>query len=218
MAGLTIATEPTVEPVQLQEVKDYLKIEDSVDERLLRPFIQTARRFAEEHLRRTLMQTTYNLFLDSIDEMETPLTEGFTTGPYMNFYKDHIALPKSPVSSVTSVSTFSDDDTETTFAASKYFLDNVREPARIVLRTGETFPSALRVANAIKVVYVAGYSSAYAIPEPIRLGILQLIAYLYEHRGDMYEGKTAISPVIRHLFAPYVIHEGLSTNSYMAIG
>ena len=37
-------------------------------------------------------------------------------------------------------------------AASRYYVDNVREPARVVLRQGETFPTALRVANAIKVV------------------------------------------------------------------
>ena len=60
MAGLQIATAPTREPVQLQEVKDYLRIEDSVDERLLRPFIITSRKFVEEHTRRTLMQTTYS--------------------------------------------------------------------------------------------------------------------------------------------------------------
>ena len=217
MAGLQIATAPTREPVQLQEVKDYLRIEDSVDERLLRPFIITSRKFVEEHTRRTLMQTTFNLFIDTIDELEHPLTEGFTTGPYMNFYKNYIALPRSPVSSVSSVSTFSDDDTETTFSSSKYFLDSVREPARVVLRTGETFPSALRVANAIKVVYVAGYANEYAVPEPIKLAILQYIAYLYELRGDMYEGTTPVPSSIRHLLAPYVIHEGLATNSLMAI-
>ena len=217
MAGLQIATAPTREPVQLQEVKEYLRIADSVDERLLRPFIITSRKFVEEHTRRTLMQTTFNLFIDTIDELEHPLTECFTTGPYMNFYKNYIALPRSPVSSVSSVSTFSDDDTETTFSSSKYFLDSVREPARVVLRTGETFPSALRVANAIKVVYVAGYANEYAVPEPIKLAILQYIAYLYEHRGDMYEGTTAVPSSIRHLLAPYVIHEGLATNSLMAI-
>ena len=73
MAGLTITTEPTQEPVTLQEVKEYLRIEDSTDERLLRPFIETARRFAEEHMGRTLMQTTYTMFVDAYDEMADPL-------------------------------------------------------------------------------------------------------------------------------------------------
>ena len=122
------------------------------------------------------------------------------------------------MTSVTSVSTFDDSDTETTMAASKYYVDTAREPARVVLRQGETFPTALRVANAIKVVYVAGYSSQYSIPEPIRMGILQHIAHLYEHRGDMYEAQSAYPPMLRSLYAPYVIHKGLGTSSLLAVG
>ena len=40
-----------------------------------------------------------------------------------------------------------------------YGYGNARQPARLVLRTGETFPTALRVANAIEVQYVTGYAS-----------------------------------------------------------
>ena len=102
-------------------------------------------------------------------------------------------------------------------SASKYYVDTQREPARIVLRTGETFPTALRVANAIEVVYVAGYTTAYAIPEPIRLGMLQHIAYMYEHRGDMYEAQGAPT-LMKSLYAPYVIHGGLGSSSLMSLG
>ncbi len=78
----------------------------------------------------------------------------------------------------------------------KYYLDNAREPSRIVLRTGEAFPTALRVANAIEVQYTTGYASQYNIPEPIKLGIMQHIAYLYEHRGDMYDAKLPYPPTV----------------------
>ena len=37
MSGLTVITEPTQEPLSLQEVKDYLRVEDSTDERTIRP-------------------------------------------------------------------------------------------------------------------------------------------------------------------------------------
>lgn len=217
MAGLKIATEPTQEPLSLQEVKDYLRVEDNTDERILQAMIETARRFAEEHTGRSLMQQTVNQFIDGYDEMEDPLFEGFRTGPFLTYYKNYITLARPPVISVTSVSTFNDSDTETTFAATKYFLDNVREPARIVLRNGETFPTSLRVANAIKIVYVAGYTSPFAIPEPIRLGMLQHIAHLYEHRGDMYNA-VAYPPSLQKLYAPYVIMKGLSSSTLLSIG
>jgi hypothetical protein len=220
MAGIKVHTGPAQEPLSLQEVKEYLRVEDSTDERNVRPLIEAARSIAEEHLNRTLMSTTYQLFLDSFDELEDPLWEGVRQGPYLNFYKNYIELPKSPVISVTHVKTYDDSDNETTMASSRYYVDNVREPARIVLRTGETFPTALRVANAIEVQFVAGYTSAYSIPEPIRIGMLQLIAHMYEHRGDMgnYLEARAVSPVIKKLWQPYVIHRGLGSSSLLAVG
>ena len=218
MAGLQVTTAPTVEPLTLQEVKEYLRVEDSTDERVLRPYVESVRRIAEEHMGRALMPQTLTLFIDSFDEMEDPLWEGMRTAPYLNYYKNHITLPRAPVTSVTSVSTFNDSDTETTMAASRYYVDSVREPARVVLRQGETFPTALRVANAIKVVYVAGYTSAYAIPEPIKLGMLQHIAYLYEHRGDMYEASKPLPPAIKTLYSPCVVHSGLGTSHLLSLG
>ena len=218
MAGLETTVGPTQEPVTLQEVKEYLRIDDATDERVVRPFIETARRFCEEHTGRALMTQTLTLFLDAFEDIDDPLWEGMRTGPYLNYYKNYIVLPRSPVVSVSHIKTYDDADTATTFAASKYFLDNAREPARVVLRTGETFPTALRVANAIEIKYVTGYTSQYNIPEPIKLGIMQHIAYLYEHRGDMYDAKLPYPPMLRSLYAPYVIHRGLGSSSLMALG
>lgn len=217
MAGIKVTTEPTAEPLSLQEVKEYLRVDDATDERVVQPLIIAARQFAEEHMNRALMQQTFTLMLDAVIDQDQPLYEGMRTAPDLNYYKNYIVLPKSPVQSVTSVKTFDDSDTATTMASTKYYVDTQREPARIVLRTGETFPTALRVANAIEVIYVAGYTSAFAIPEPIRLGMLQHIAYMYEHRGDMYEAQGAPT-LMKSLYAPYVIHSGLGSSALMALG
>jgi hypothetical protein len=217
MAGIKVTTAPTAEPLSLQEVKEYLRVDDATDERVVQPLIIAARQFAEEHMNRALMQQTFTLMLDAVIDQDQPLYEGMRTAPDLNYYKNYIVLPKSPVQSVTSVKTFNDSDEATTMAATKYYVDTQREPAKIVLRTGETFPTALRVANAIEVIYVAGYTSAFTIPEPIRLGMLQHIAYMYEHRGDMYEAQGAPS-LMKSLYAPYVIHSGLGSSALMALG
>ena len=83
MAGIQVTTEPTQEPLTLQEVKDYLRIEDSTDERLIRSLIETARRFAEEHMGRSLMSQTLTQFIDGYDEMHDPLSVSYT----------HLTLP-----------------------------------------------------------------------------------------------------------------------------
>ena len=220
MAGITVSTQPTPEPLTLQEVKEYLRVEDSTDERVVQPLIVAARQFAENYLARSLMQQTITLTIDALTDQEEYLHEGMRTAPDLNYYKNYIALPRSPVQSVTSVKTFDDNDTATTFAATKYYVDTSREPARIVLRTGETFPTALRVANAIEVVYVVGYASAFAIPEPIRIGMLQHIAHMYEHRGDMGEYLQAreIPAMLKMLYAPYRIYSGIGSSMLMSVG
>ena len=86
MAGLKISVEPTQEPVTLQEVKEYLRVDDSTDERIIRPFIETARRFCEEHTGRALMTQTLILYLDAFQDIDDPLWEGMRTGPYLNYY------------------------------------------------------------------------------------------------------------------------------------
>jgi hypothetical protein len=220
MSGLVITTEPTQEPLTLQEVKEYLRVEDNTDERNLRPLIETARRYCEEHTGRTLISTTYTQFLDTPDELEDPLWEGIRTGPYLNFYKNYFQLAKAPVISVAHIKTYDDSDNATTYDSSKYYVDNAGEPARVVLRKGETWPTDLRVANAIEIQFTAGYSSPFSIPEPIRMGMLQHIAFLYEQRGDNQEYLSArqFPLMIKSLYAPYVIHSGMGSSTLMAIG
>lgn len=220
MSGLVITTEPSQEPLTLQEVKEYLRVEDNTDERNLRPLIETARRYCEEHTGRTLVSTTYTQFLDTPDELEDPLWEGIRTGPYLNFYKNYFQLSKAPVISVVHIKTYDDSDNATTYASSKYYVDNAGEPARVVLRKGETWPTDLRVANAIEIQFTAGYSSPFSIPEPLRMGMLQHIAFLYEQRGDNQEYLSArqFPLMIKSLYAPYVIHSGMGSSTLMAIG
>lgn len=220
MSHITVSTPPTVEPLNLQEVKDYLRLEDASDERVLTALIETARMFCEEYTGRALMTQTITMMLDGVDELADPLWEGWKTGPYLNHYKNYINIGKSPVQSITHVKTYDDLDNATTFASSKYYSDLNRDPARVVLRKGETFPTTLRVADAIEVQYVAGYSNANLVPAPLKVGMLQHIAYLYEQRGDMgdYLQTRELPPSIKMLYAPFVIHRGMGGSTLMAIG
>ena len=121
MAGIRVTTAPSVEPLGLAEVKSYLRLTGSTEDTLLRTFIQAARQFCEDFTGRALITQTLTLTLDATNEIDDPLFEGTRTGPYINFYKSFIQLPRPQVQSVTTVKTFADDDTATTFASSKYF-------------------------------------------------------------------------------------------------
>lgn len=206
MSGLTVTTPPSIEPLSAAETKSYLKIDDSVDSTLITRLIETSRVWVENYTNRTLINTVYKLSLDSVGYQDVPLKEGTYTGAYKVPYLDYIELPRSPVSAVSSVKYFNDDNTENTWATTNYYVDTAREPARIVLRNGGTWPTSLRNANGIEVNYTAGYgATATDVPEAIRVAMLEHITFLYEHRGDDEGRQLQPSPMLSSLLQPYVI-------------
>lgn len=203
MGGQSVTTDASIDPLTYSEIRDYLRLDEGVDETLLITLLKMATQYVENFTGRALINRTITLFVDGVDEIDLALWEGTRVAPDMSIRKRYIELPSTPVSSVSSISSFSDNDTETTFASTKYFVDTVREPARVYLRDGEAWPQSLRVANGLKIVYVAGYGSNRTdIPEAIRLGILNIIAFNYEHRGD-FEGVLRQPAMVQSLLQPY---------------
>ena len=206
MSGLTITTAPQNEPLDAAETISYLRIDSGVDTTLIDNLIQAARFWAEDYTNRTFLTTVFTLSLDGIGYVDVPLKEGFHTGYSDTPSGNYIELPRSPVQSVTSIKSFADDNTATTLAATNYYVDTVRVPARVVLRDGGSWPTDLRNANGIEVLYTAGYGASRAsIPEPIRVAMLEYVSHLYEHRGDD-EGRALNPPaLITSLLQPYVV-------------
>jgi len=203
MGGQTVATPASIDPLTYTEIRDYLRLDDGVDESFLISLLKSGVNFAENYTGRALINRTLNLFIDGIDEVDVALWEGTKVGPDLSLRKRYIEIPTTPVQSVSAVTSFTDDDTESTFASTKYFVDTAREPARLFLRDGEAWPTGLRVANGLKIVYVAGYGANRTdVPEAIRVAILQYIAFNYEHRGD-FEGQIKPPPMLQGLLQPY---------------
>ena len=205
MAGLTIVTAATANPVSLTEFRDYARIDDNVDTSLIFAIIGAATRFCEEYTNRSFVTQTLRLSLDGIGEYDQQIQDGFYTGPFQTFYKNFIEIPKPPLISVSSIKFFDDSDTESTWATSNYYIDNVSEPARVILRDGGAYPTDLRNANGIQVNYTAGYGAASAVPEAIRVAIMQYGLNLYEHRGDTEKNSTQAPALVQNLLAPFVI-------------
>jgi uncharacterized phiE125 gp8 family phage protein len=99
-------------------------------------------------------------------------------------------LTLSPVQSVTSVSYYS-GGTYVSWDSANYYTDLVSKPARVVIKNSSVFPTTdLGAPNAVKVVYVAGYTAASAIPMTLKQAMLQKIAYMYENREDVPGGQS----------------------------
>ena len=197
MSGLTTVTAYTALPVTDNDVKIALRIptSDSTHDTLIGTCRSAATKIVMELTQRTLTQETLKLGLDAYpygygfyDDNSLPNTEGLT------------------VTSVTHVKTYDDDDTATTVASSKYYVDLQSPIPRVILRTGETWDNLLRVANAIEVTYVAGYGTAASdVPQPLKTAITSLAVHYFENPEPLLKGESAtrVSGVIESLLRPY---------------
>ena len=214
MAGLQVHTAETAYAVTQAEIKAWCKIDSSDDDTAVALIERAVHNWAKEYTSRTLTTVTYNLFIDTVYESDIPIQEGFYVGYDGRSNKRSIDLPKSPVASVSHIKYYDDADTATTFATSNYYLDTASIPARIVLRKGSSYPTSLRVANGIEIRYVAGYGATTTIPYDIKSACLAYASYLFEHRGDLLDGKRILAPTsATQLLEPYRI-KSLSTHPY----
>ena len=319
MSGLVVETQPAREPLTVIEVRDALRLDDDVDETLVMSFIIAAREWAENYTGRALITRTMQQWLDGFVPIDTPLWEGWKTGPDIVNYQNHIELALAPAITVSDIKyyndgdaedleyavtvaggvividgasqptltlkrgstykfkqddssnsghpfkfstaehgthgggneyttgvtfngtagsagsytqivvpmdapnnlyyycgnhsnmggalTITDQDTETVWPARNYYVDTIREPARVILRDGGSYPTDLRASNAIKITYTAGYgTTVQSIPEPIRIAMMQYCAFMYENRGDG-EGSVVPMPpkLLTQLLTPYQI-------------
>ncbi|MEI9887040.1 MAG: head-tail connector protein [Rhizomicrobium sp.] len=178
---LSLTTPPVVEPVTLAEAKAHLKLDTSADDALVTTLIAAARARAEWHTGRALITQAWTLWLD--------------------IWPGVIEIPLPPLQAVAALTTYGRDDAAHVLDPSTYFVDTAS--GRIALKSGRAPPSDLRRLNAVAVAFTAGYGAAAAnVPPPLRGAILELIAFLYEHRG---EAPAELPQDCLALLAPYRI-------------
>ena len=170
MSGIKVVTAWTTSAVPTSTQKSFMRVDFSDDDTLIGELVKSSQNVIETYLNRAITTQTLELYLDRLpfySDINYP--EGTFTAPDMEYNSNFIVLPKPPVTSVTHVKYFDDSDTEYTYASSNYYVDTISEQARIVLRTGKSWPTVTetRNANAYVVKYVAGYGGASDVPEPI---------------------------------------------------
>lgn len=188
MLKVSLVTDAEVEPVTVQEVKDNLRVTDTDEDSLIAGLITSARMIVEQITRRSLINKTYDLYLDAFPASEV------------------IELPFPPLSSVTSVKYYDQDNQLQTLGASNYQTDNRSAPGRIVLTEDGAWPlTEGDKVNAVEIRFIAGYgASAAAVPNPIRLAIIHLVSHWFEHREPYSQASVSKIPVtFENILMPY---------------
>ena len=210
MGGVKVTTNETVDVITNTDVKQQLRIatNDSTHDNLISACRQASVEVAKEYLQKSLLKRTLVLSLDNIPygDSSYPLKEGITVGPFLEFRKRSIDLPYSPVIQVNHVKMFNDSDQATTMASSKYYVDTSSDYARVVLRQGETWDTALRVANAIEITYEAGYGTATSsVPVAIKQGAIIMASHFFENPDMVVRGDSVnnVPSLVNALWKPY---------------
>ncbi len=162
--NVTVA--PVNLPVSLDDVKEHLRLDptDTSQDAYLTLLIKTATSFAEKYTRRTFIDTTFETFLSC--------------------FCCCIELRRSKVTSIVSFE-YLESGVLTAVDADIYYLTDENAYAHILLEDGSTYPTPDVNAQAVKIVFVAGYGPDDTdIPDELKLALLNHIASLYENRGD----------------------------------
>ncbi len=188
MQRIKNATEPTTEPISLTELKVQLRINSSAEDAALTSLISAARMTLEQVTKRTIARATFQMFMDRWPcGGADAWWDGTRQGSIRELVGDsnELSIPAPPLVSVESIKTYTDADVATTMSASDYYVDtkSLDQLGRVALRTGASWPIALRTRNGIEVNYTAGYADG-SVPAALKLAVLNTAAWAYNNRGD----------------------------------
>ena len=168
-----VTAEPAVEPVTLAEAKAHCRVQHDAEDDLITALIVAARNYCEQELDLAIIEQEITLKLDAWPSGRT------------------IYLPRANLLSVTSVSYLDGASAIQTFA--DFTEDDFSTPARIVNNTSD-WPETANKANAITIVYRAGFSelstgNEHSTPQAVAQALLMLVAHWYSNRQAVNVGS-----------------------------
>lgn len=172
VAGIVRVTQPVVEPITLDQAKNYLRVDIADDDALITRLIVAAREACEAFIHGYLITQTVRVSYDAFPDDMAP-----------------IWIPAEPLQSITSVKWFDQTNTATTLNAwsagtGDYILDTDHEPARLVLPPSTNWPgSALWPVSPVQVTAVVGFGADGSTVKSSYIdGMLLCIGHGYENR------------------------------------
>ena len=192
---LEIISEPSIEPITVSELQNYLKLDkNSCEDGLLTTMITAARQVIEEYTGRRLITQTIEQITDYPQDVyacnniyygncntycgsHEVYGDAFYSWPT---YGQILTIIVKPVQSVSKIEYIDTSNTTETWDSDNYIVDGNR------IKPDLTCWPVNRNFGSIIVTFVAGYGdTAPDIPAPIKLAILKTAGHLYQFRYDM---------------------------------
>lgn len=178
----SLITGPTIEPLDLEEVKKALKFTPTTEDTLIDVWISAARMYFEEQTGRQLLTATWERWLDACPDSGI------------------IELPHPPLQSVVSVAYDDSANVEHTFDAASYVVSAPQGPTcergRVSLVSGGSWPSTVNQARSVRIRYIAGYGDAPGdVPELIKGALYFLVGHFHRFRSEGVEQAVSKLPL-----------------------
>ncbi len=155
-------------PITLAKAKEYLKVENSIDNKVIQDLIATATQFGERYTGIDYRVKTWKLIFDE--------------------FEDRILLRKSKVATVTSMK-YMVSSSLVTIDSSVYYLKIGSQFSEVLLADDQSWPTDIdEIESGIEIEFKT------QIPrniEQYKTGVLEHLAYLYQNRGDCDVEKSA---------------------------
>jgi hypothetical protein len=185
--GHRLVADAQVEPITKEEVKAQIGLDASftTDDTLLDIYIKSCRQYVESITGIAMIDQQWQFTLDHWPTTGEPWWDGVREGAIGDLHSkgraSDVFPPRYPLKTVDSLKV----NNEALTVGDYFIVDTQQRPGRLALKSGASFPSVIDAANGIQITYTAGYGAAKAsVPEPLRLGLMMMVAHLYGHRGD----------------------------------
>lgn len=183
-----IVTEPTVEPLTVEEVKLHLRIDYDNEDSWVAAQITSARQLVEDWTGRQMVTATRKVILDAF-QCETE-------------------LPRAPTTAVTGITYVDTDGATQTLSADVYTVDTDSEPGRVYLAYNQSWPSTRTQPKAVEITYTCGYGGPCDVPRGLKMAMLLLIGGWYENRESVSIVDLKQVPLaVQALVSQYMIAE-----------
>jgi uncharacterized phiE125 gp8 family phage protein len=178
---------PDVLPVLLEDVKRHLRVDGDDEDDLIEIYLRAAVTHldgAEGWLGRAIVAQTWSQQFDA--------------------FARSISIDLSPISEIDSVTYLDADGVVQTVAESDYALINGSTASpELRFDDGFSFPATQDQRPVLTVTFVGGYGDDSAAPEPIKVGIMMMVADMYQSRESKVDNGLMVNPTVRMLLDPY---------------
>jgi uncharacterized phiE125 gp8 family phage protein len=165
-------TAATVSPVPIEIAMEHLRLDGSDAHLTAKTYTAAAAQFVGESAGRVLATERWSL------AMPTPSGD--------------VALPKSPVQSIASISYYDSSDASQSATVSDFYLYADDDRAFLRPKPGKSWPSLSAREDAVTIVFDAGYT---VLPDGLRAAVLMMAAHLHENREAVAQGARLPLPL-----------------------